>query len=198
MNTLWFSIPTTTNYFKWYAGTTNIATLEANGSFSINGFISAGANATTRSLTGSAFALSSGAFSSAGDAQSRTVTLRCSTTNGTQTVMTSDGSAQDTYNHLSLPNDTTYAFSALIVARRTDANDESAGWKIEGVIDRNATAGTTALVGSIIITTIGGDSSWSVDAVADTAYGSLKILVTGEASKTIRWVAKVDTVEVTG
>jgi len=99
---------------------------------------------------------------------------------------------------LSLPNDTTYAFSALIVARRTDANDESAGWKIEGVIDRNATAGTTALVGSIIITTIGGDSSWSVDAVADTAYGSLKILVTGEASKTIRWVAKVDTVEVTG
>lgn len=85
-----------------------------------------------------------------------------------------------------------------ISARRTDANDDSAGWKIEGVIDRNASAGTTALVGSVIITTIGSDSSWSVDAVADTTNGGLSLKVTGEANKNINWVGYLTSVETVG
>ena len=158
--------------------------------------ISVGSGATSRSVSMNAQA--SGNISAAGDAQSRTGVLRCQTTNNTQTTMTFDGSSAGSTNQVILPNDSTCTFTVLITARNTGANDDSAGWKIEGVIDRNATAGTTALVGSVIVTTIGSDSSWSVDAVADTTNGGLSVKVTGENSKTINWVGLITTVEVVG
>lgn len=40
-NTLWSSVPDSGSQFKWYAGTTNIATLSGSGNFSISGGISA-------------------------------------------------------------------------------------------------------------------------------------------------------------
>jgi hypothetical protein len=155
-----------------------------------------GSGATNRSVSMNAQA--SGDISTAGDAQSRTGVLRCQTTNNTQTTMTLNGSAASTTNQVILPNDCTCTFTVMIAARNVNTNDDSAGWKIEGVIDRNATAATTALVGSVIITTIGSDSSWTVDAVADTTNGGLSVRVTGENSKTINWVAFVTTVEVVG
>ena len=112
--------------------------------------------------------------------------------------MTFDGGAASTTNQLILSNDSTVTFCVYIVARRTDADNDSAGWKIEGVIDRNATAASTALVGSVIITTIGSDSSWTVDAVADTTNGGLSVKVTGAASKSINWVGYLTTVETVG
>jgi hypothetical protein len=112
--------------------------------------------------------------------------------------MTTNGGAASSTNQVILPNDSTYVFEVFIVARRTDGNDESGGWKLEGVIDRNATAGTTALVGSIITTVIGLDGTWTVDAQADATNGGIKVLVTGENAKTINWVARVTTTEVVG
>ena len=98
-----------------------------------------------------------------------------------------------------LPNDSTWAFDILLVARRTNANDESAAYQVLGCIDRNASAGTTAIVGSITKTVIAEDTAaWDIDVDADTTNGSLRIRVTGEASKTINWVAHVRTVETTG
>ncbi len=136
-----------------------------------------------------------GKFSAVGDAQHGRYVLRNQTTNATQTELFLNGSSE----RLVLSNDTTWAFSILIVARRTDANDESAGYKVEGVIDRNATAGSTAIVGSVTKTVLAEDSSaWDVAVDADTTNGSLRIQVTGEASKTIRWVAVVQTAETVG
>jgi hypothetical protein len=138
-------------------------------------------------------AQASGRFAANGDAQTSQYVLRKQTTNNTQTEMFLDGSSE----RITLANDTTYAYSILIVARRTDANDESATYKHEGTIDRNASAATTAIV-TDTRTIISEDNAWVTTIDADTTNGSLRIQVTGENSKTINWVAFVRTVEVTG
>lgn len=121
------------------------------------------------------------------------------TTDATPTVLTSDTGAASTANQVILPNDSTYAFTILVVARRTDADNESAGYKFEGVVDRNGSAATTAIVGSVSKTVLAEDTAaWDCNVTADTTNGGLAITVTGEAGKTIRWVATCWTSEVTG
>lgn len=131
-------------------------------------------------------------FSADGDAQASRFVVKASTTNNTQTEMLLGDSSR-----LTMANDTTWTFDALITARRTDADNESAGYRIIGVIDNNAN--TVALVGSVTVTTIGEDTSaWDVTAQADNTNKALVFKVTGENAKTIRWVGHVQTVEVTG
>ena len=68
---------------------------------------------------------------------------------------------------------------------------------ITGGIDNNA--GTTALVGSVTTTTVAEDTAaWDVTATADDTNDGINVLVTGEASKTIRWVARAEIAEVCG
>lgn len=137
----------------------------------------------------------SGRFSADGDAQRSEFVLRRSTTSATPVEVFLNGSSA----MLVVPNDTTWAFEVLVVARRTDANDESAIYKFIGGIDRNASAATTALVGTVTKTVVAEDTAaWDVEVDADTTNGSLRIMVTGEAAKTVRFVAYVWTVEVTG
>ena len=133
-------------------------------------------------------------FSSSGDVQTSQYILRAQTTNGTITEMTTGTSGR-----LVIPSDSTWTFSILIVARRTDADNESAGYKVEGVIDKNSGAASTALVGSVTKTVLAEDTAaWDVTVTADTTNGALKIEVTGESAKSINWVAFVRTVETTG
>ena len=139
------------------------------------------------------FVYAAGQFSSIGDAQTSLLVARNSTSDGTQTELFLDGNDD----RMDIATDTTWMFRADIVARRTDADNESAAYTIEGCIDNNA--GTTALVGSISKTVIAEDTAaWDVTAEADNTNDALVIKVTGQASKTIRWVARVMTVEVTG
>jgi hypothetical protein len=114
------------------------------------------------------------------------------TTNATPTAITfTDG--------LVLPNDTTWMFEIDVVARRTDADGESAAYRLLGCIDRNANAASTALVGSVGKTVIAEDNAaWDVAATADTTNGAITVTVTGEASKTILWTARVRLVEASG
>jgi len=136
-----------------------------------------------------------GNFATYGDAITREYILRNSTSNATQTELFSNG----TSTKITLANDSTCKFVIHIVARRTDADNESAAYVINGCIDRNGSAATTALVGTPTVTIMGEDiASWDVTVVADTTNGGPRILVTGEAGKTIRWVAFVRTVEVIG
>ena len=136
-----------------------------------------------------------GNFATYGDAITREYILRNSTSNATQTELFSNG----TSTKITLANDSTCKFVIHIVARRTDADNESAAYVINGCIDRNGSAATTALVGTPTVTVMGEDiASWDVTVAADTINGGPRILVTGEAGKTIRWVAFVRTVEVIG
>ena len=64
---------------------------------------------------------------------------------------------------------------------------------------RGSSASTTAL-GSHNINTISestGAANWSIAISADTTNGAIAFTVTGEASHSIRWVATINTTEVT-
>lgn len=138
----------------------------------------------------------SGRFASSGDAQIGRYTVRTVTINGIATEMFVDGTAGSV--HLALPDDSTWTFKATITGHRTDASDGHAGFTIEGVIYRASGAATTTIQGKTSVDTIArANTPWKAAAVADTTNGSLKITVTGEAGKTIRWLALVETVEIT-
>lgn len=163
--------------------------------------ISGGMQATTRAGYG-AQAYASGRFAVTGDAQTKTHALRNSLSGAlSNQPLLADGATNTANYHINLPNDATYLFEAHVVARRTDTNDESAGWIIRGVVDRNASAATIALVGTPSVTEVARDAALnaSVSCDVDTTLGVLRILTTvTDSGKTVRFVAKVYTVEVVG
>ena len=95
-----------------------------------------------------------------------------------------------------LMNNKMNAFRIMVVAA-TDDNSEGAAYEIKGLIKKDATVASTALIGSISKTVIAeSDADWDVTATADTTNGALLITVTGKAETIIRWVAFVEMVEV--
>ena len=138
-------------------------------------------------------AQAAGRFAAAGDAQTSVLVARRITTNATPLELFLDGSAQ----RLTLADQDCWAFSILLVARRTDADGEGAGYRLEGVIHRNGSS--TALVGNVSKTVLGESSAgWDAEVEADDTNESLKITVTGEAGKTIRWAARIELAQVNG
>lgn len=123
--------------------------------------------------------------------------LYAATTDATATVLTSSGSATpDTTNQLIVLNNSAYSFTGTVVARQKAANGTaSAAWKVEGLIRREANAGTTTLVFSLV-TAISNVPLWTLALSADTTNGGLAITATGAAATNIRWIATIDTSEV--
>ena len=152
------------------------------------------------SATQSKFAYASGKFSSVGDAQSGMYVLRTATTDATATAISVDGSSINSANGLNIPNDSVYGFTGTVIAREdSSATNDFAVWEIKGGVVRAASANTTAL-GSYNINKISestGASNWDIALSTNTTHGQLAITVTGEASHNIRWVATVNTTEVT-
>ena len=139
------------------------------------------------------FAFASGEFATQSDAHTSIFVLRNNTTDATQTELFSDGSA----GQVSIASDCTATFNVLITARQTDADDFSAGYSFQGVIDNNA--GTTALGTLGSVTVIHEDEvDWDVTATADDTNDGLNVLVTGKASDAVQWVARVEVVETCG
>ena len=135
----------------------------------------------------------SGMFAAQGDIQTSVLVARRSTTTDTPAELFLDGSAA----RCTIAADTTWAFRIMVVARRTDADNESAAYEFVGCIDNNA--GTTALVGSVTTTVVAEDTvGWDCAVTADNTNDALIITVTGEASKTVRWGARIELTEVTG
>ena len=70
------------------------------------------------------------------------------------------------------------------------------------VVKRGATAAATALVGgggsAAPVASDAAAAGWRAQCSADTAVGGLALSVTGEANKTINWVARVLSVEAVG
>lgn len=153
--------------------------------------IPGGKNASARGIYGS-YAYASGVLSTQADAQYTRHVQRRVTTDATQTTLTNDGGTPTTANTVAMLFNSVYAFRTLISARRA-SNGDSAAFEITGAIKRGAnTPGTTALLGTPTVTTLGADSgasSWAVAAAANTSNDALEIRVTGVASQTISWVA---------
>jgi hypothetical protein len=139
----------------------------------------------------------SDSLSATGEAQQGTFVLRSDTTDATAEALTTNNSTASTDNQIILPNNSAYAFHGTIVARQKAGDGTaSAAWKVEGLIRREGSAGTTTLVNSAT-TVLDNTPSWGMALSADTTNGGLKIEVTGAASTNIRWVATIHTSEVT-
>jgi len=125
------------------------------------------------------------------------LSLYAATTDATATVLTSSSSpTPGLTNQLILPNNSAYSFTGTVVARQKAANGTaSAAWKVEGLIRREANAGTTTLVASTV-TAISNVPGWTLALSADTTNGGLAITATGAAATNIRWISTIDTSEV--
>lgn len=160
-----------------------------------------GRRGTTRGIIGYQVSASCSApiAAVAGVTQSALLLLGRQTTDATPTVLASSSGAAGILNQVILPNNSAYSFSGEVIAGVTGAGD-TARWTINGAIKRGASAATTAMVGTPTVTMTHNDagaSGWIVNVTADTTNGGIKVEVTGAASTTIRWVAKITTTEMT-
>lgn len=145
------------------------------------------------------------AFATVGDAQSASMVLCNVTADGTPTLLTSSGNAVvglvgSTANVLTLLASRSFKVKIDVVARRTDVAGEAAGWSFEGVIARDAT-GNARFVGSLDGKAWGDASASTWDLTpsintTDATNNYLALTATGQAAKTIRWVASLNWVEV--
>jgi len=102
----------------------------------------------------------------------------------------------DAYRH-KLKNNSAHAFHGTIVARQQASTGTAcAAWKVEGLIRREGSAGTTVLVNSAT-TVLDNTPGWGMTLSANTTRGGLAITVTGAAATNIRFVSTIHTSEVT-
>jgi hypothetical protein len=135
----------------------------------------------------------------AGYSQAGLLVLGRQTTDATATILASDVNTPAGTNQVILPNNSAYYFKGSVIANVTGAAN-GAAWSFEGAIMRGANAGSTVLIGTPVLNRVAvssGASLWSIALTADTTNGGLAVTVTGVAATTIRWVAKLETTEVT-
>jgi len=143
------------------------------------------------------YSKANGFFAAIGDNQVGGILLRVSTTGATPIALTSDAGAASTTNQLILPNSSAYTFFGTIVARQQAAGGTAAAaFQVEGLIRREANAASTTLVASAI-NTISNVPGWVIALTADTTNGGLAVTCTGAAATNIRWVATLNTSELT-
>lgn len=170
---------------------TNAVSIGSGSSAAGNNSVAIGTGASAIAANTQAFA--NGQFTGLGDAQTLTFVARNITTNATPAKLFVDGSSQ----LITLPNNSAWTFTIRVVGRRTDATGGSAMYSFQGGITRDATAATTTLQGSSRTVINKTDGAWNCTISADTTGGALSINVTGQAAKTIRWVATIEITQVT-
>ena len=143
-------------------------------------------------LTGVQF-VSTGNFNREGDARAGVYMQRNETTGLALTQLYSDG---DTTDLVITPN-SVWTYEILLTAKRIDTGSDAASFKIIGAVGRNDSLASVFLVGTPSSTVIGRtDSVWDATVGVDATTGALVIKVHGSLGKTIRWVAKIMTLEV--
>jgi hypothetical protein len=149
------------------------------------------------------FKFAGGKHQTSGDSQTGIFPLLAETTDATATAMVTyhnNSATASTDNQVVLPNNSVYGFTGTIIARENSAQtNDFAVWEVKGGAVRAASAATTAL-GSYNINKISestGAANWSIAISADTTNGAIAFTVTGEAAHSIRWVATINTTEVT-
>lgn len=136
-------------------------------------------------------AASAGSFQSAGDAQSRRLILRNSTAASESVNLYLDGSSTE----MVVPTGATWFYTIRVVARDLD-QDESAGYKFEGLVE-NSSIGATLL--GTIKTVIEDNANWDADVSVDTVGSDevLRISCSVESGQTgVFWVAEAEIVQV--
>jgi hypothetical protein len=144
-------------------------------------------------------------ISQAGEFQRCSYSLLTSTSNATPREMSTDGGTVGSQaDRLRIMPGRCYSFRIQLAAYQTSvgppgARADSATWEITGAIKRDLSNNTTLIGVSGAGLPLFADAAaagWSVAVTADDVNESLRIVVTGEASKIIRWHAAVHTSEV--
>lgn len=143
-------------------------------------------------LAGS-IAQSSGSFNSPGDSQAITYLLRNTSLTNTLVELYLDGISD----RLLIPSNMTWAFY-VIIAGHMPGTSLSASLEFRGALRKDSTSTSLRLLNLNKITIAKDDLTWDADVTVDTYNGVLKIRAKGNTGQTIRWVAKVSTVEVGG
>ena len=170
----------------------------ANGTGSI---VIGGSQGTTRSITANFVypASNSPITFDSGKSQLSTLSLGRQTTDATATRLASDAGAAGTTNQVILPNNSAYYVKGSIIATVTGGGNTKS-WDFIATIKRGANAAATSIVGAVTLNVQAADAgaaTWVVAITADTTNGGLAVTVTGQAATTIRWVAKLESTEVT-
>lgn len=177
------------------AVTTASGALEVRGGVGIAGNIVQGSGATTRNIKNTN-AFANGFFAVAGDAQTRSFILRREISVTSPVALTTDGLGPAVDNQIILPSNSSFTFKALVTAKASTTNNEG-GWEFNGVVSRGAATG------SVSIKVVNKTKIWSslagydVNIIADTVYGGLQIVATAADTNPVRFLAKVETVEIT-
>jgi hypothetical protein len=180
-------------------------------------FVPGGDGANTRVQQMGAWAF--GSFTAAGDAQAGERVLRRITTDATPLRLSSGGVDPVSSTNFNLGPNATVVARLLVVAQQTGGNagtvGDSAAWEVTVLMRRLSGLATTAYVGGTLLTAAPGVASaaagaalapslnaagaaaWRLTLEADTTLGGLAVSGTGETNKTIRWVARVLSAEVT-
>jgi hypothetical protein len=134
-----------------------------------------------------------------GVSQAANLILARETTDATATRLLSNTAASGTTNQVILPNNSAYYVKGSIIATVTGGGNTKS-WDFIATIKRGANAAATSIVGAVTLNVQAADagaSTWIVAITADTTNGGLAVTVTGQAATTIRWVAKLESTEVT-
>jgi hypothetical protein len=137
--------------------------------------------------------ISTGNFSMDGDARAGVYIQRSTTIGDTITRLYSGINEEN----LVITQNSVWSYEISLTAKRIDLFGDAASYKIVGAIARDDLLDTVYLVGTPSVTIIGyTDEAWNFTVEADTNTGALAIQVQGSAGKTVRWLAKINTLEV--
>ena len=162
------------------------------------GAISGGLQASDRGQSAQAFA--TGIFAVVGDAQIRSLVLRCATSTGAACRLRTDNTAPGAANCVNIPNNTAYHVSVSLAGLDHDTPANSVVWHLPvGILARGASAAaTTWTAGTPVIIENGTVTGWSMASSADITNGCLDLSATPPTSNTDKWnyVARIQTTEV--
>lgn len=157
-------------------------------------FSSAGGRDSVARLNGQLARAQRGFANVAGTAQSSWLTAWTTTTNAVATSLLLGGTIDQ--EPITFEDDRLYYVRCYVVAKNTTA-DENAAYKIEGAFKRGTGVGSVITLNNPTATVIHEDvADWNVTLSADLTNGGMQLRATGEAGKTIRWVATIEWVEV--
>ena len=152
----------------------------------------------TRGRAGSiAIGAQCGVFSGTAKIQYSIINLGVDTTDATQVALRSKSNAASTDNQLTIPVNSAYLFTGTVIANVTSGGNTHA-WEFKGAMKRGGS--NVSLIGTPSINNVAydsGASAWSIALAADTTNQALAVCVTGQASTSIRWVATLNTTELT-
>ncbi len=97
-----------------------------------------------------------------------------------------------------IPNLSSAVYKVSVIGRRTDVVGEGCAFEFVGLVNRNSSSASTALIGSPQKTIVARSNVlWDATILADTVNGGVSVQIAGSAAAQIEWTASVDLVKST-